>query len=196
MIKQKEIRKKSQSGRSFPLSLILIGLLVSAFSTGCSKQNETIDYSTVEELDLEKYLGTWYEIARFDHRFERGLVGVTANYSLRPDGKIKVVNSGYKNTLDGEYSEAIGKAKIPDPLNEPGKLKVSFFWIFYGDYYVLELDDNYQWAVIGSSLDKYLWILSRSPQLHPDIYADLLQRIANRGYNTSELIKVKQPQKN
>lgn len=196
MIKQKEIRKKSQSGRSFPLSLILIGLLVSAFSTGCSKQNETIDYSTVEELDLEKYLGTWYEIARFDHRFERGLVGVTANYSLRPDGKIKVVNSGYKNTLDGEYSEAIGKAKIPDPLNEPGKLKVSFFWIFYGDYYVLELDDNYQWAVIGSSSDKYLWILSRSPQLHPDIYADLLQRIANRGYNTSELIKVKQPQKN
>lgn len=196
MIKQKEIRKKSHGGRSFPLSLILIGLLVSAFSTGCSKQNETIDYSTVEELDLEKYLGTWYEIARFDHRFERGLVGVTANYSLRPDGKIKVVNSGYKNTLDGEYSEAIGKAKIPDPLNEPGKLKVSFFWIFYGDYYVLELDDNYQWAVIGSSLDKYLWILSRSPQLHPDIYADLLQRIANRGYNTSELIKVKQPQKN
>ncbi|WP_319511040.1 lipocalin family protein [uncultured Draconibacterium sp.] len=151
-----------------------------------------IDNSVVKELDLQKYLGTWYEIARYDHRFERGLVGVTANYSMRPDGKIKVVNSGYENTLDGEYSEAIGKAKIPDPVNEPAKLKVSFFWIFYGDYYVLELDEDYQWAVIGSSTDKYLWILSRTPQMKPEVYNDLLKRIADRGYDTSELIKVKQ----
>ncbi|KJF44212.1 lipocalin [Draconibacterium sediminis] len=151
-----------------------------------------IDNSVVKELDLEKYLGTWYEIARYDHRFERGMVGVTANYSLRSDGKIKVVNSGYQNTLDGEYSEAIGKAKIPDPENEPAKLKVSFFWIFYGDYYVLELDEDYQWAVIGSSSDKYLWILNRTPQMAPAVYNDLLKRIADRGYDTSALIKVKQ----
>ncbi|MDX8337857.1 lipocalin family protein [Draconibacterium sp. IB214405] len=178
------------------VSLLLLGFLINGLLTGCSGQQSLIDKSVVKELDLEKYLGTWYEIARYDHRFEQGLVGVTANYSIRPDGKIKVVNSGYQNTLDGEYSEAIGKAKIPDPENEPAKLKVSFFWIFYGDYYVLELDEDYQWAVIGSSSDKYLWILSRSTQMEPAIYNDLLKRIADRGYDTSALIKVKQKENN
>ncbi|HYQ56546.1 MAG TPA: lipocalin family protein [Draconibacterium sp.] len=151
-----------------------------------------IDKTVVKELNLQRYLGTWYEIARYDHRFERGLVGVTANYSMRPDGKIKVVNSSYKKTLDGEYTEAVGKAKIPDPENEPAKLKVSFFWFFYGDYYVLELDEDYQWAVIGSSSDNYLWILSRTPQLAPEVYNELLQGIEDRGYDISKLIKVKQ----
>ncbi|WP_297098724.1 lipocalin family protein [uncultured Draconibacterium sp.] len=179
---------------NWSVSLILLSFIISGLFTGCSGQKQMIDNSVVKELDLQKYLGTWYEIARYDHRFERGMVGVTANYSMRPDGKIKVVNSGYQDTLDGEYSEAIGKAKIPDPENDPAKLKVSFFWIFYGDYYVLELDEDYQWAVIGSSTDKYLWILSRTPQMEPAVYNDLLKRIADRGYDTSALIKVKQKQ--
>ena len=191
MIKQK-VCKKTIHQSNWSVLLILLSVIISGLFTGCSGQKQIIDNSVVKELDLQKYLGTWYEIARYDHRFERDLVGVTANYSMRPDGKIKVVNSGYKNTLDGEYSEAIGKAKIPDPENEPAKLKVSFFWIFYGDYYVLELDKDYQWAVIGSSTDKYLWILSRTPQMAPEIYTDLLKRIADRGYDTSALIKVKQ----
>lgn len=191
MIKQK-VYKKTIHKSNWSVSLILLSVIISGLFTGCSGQKQMIDNSVVKELDLQKYLGTWYEIARYDHRFERDLVGVTANYSMRPDGKIKVVNSGYKNTLDGEYSEAIGKAKIPDPENEPAKLKVSFFWIFYGDYHVLELDKDYQWAVIGSSTDKYLWILSRTPQMAPEIYTDLLKRIADRGYDTSALIKVKQ----
>ncbi len=151
-----------------------------------------IDKTVVQELDLEKYLGTWYEIARYDHRFERGLVGVRANYSMRDDGKIKVLNSGYKGSLTGTYSEAIGKAKIPDPINEPGKLKVSFFWIFYGDYFVLDLDKDYQWALIGSSSDKYLWILSRSPQIEDGLYTTLLAKLEKRGYDVSKLIKVQQ----
>ena len=191
MIKQK-VYKKTIHQSNWSVLLILLSVIISGLFTGCSGQKQMTDNSVVKELDLQKYLGTWYEIARYDHRFERDLVGVTANYSMRPDGKIKVVNSGYKNTLDGEYSEAIGKAKIPDPENEPAKLKVSFFWIFYGDYYVLELDKDYQWAVIGSSTDKYLWILSRTPQMAPEIYTDLLKRIADRGYDTSALIKVKQ----
>ena len=191
MIKQK-VYKKTIHQSNWSVSLILLSVIISGLFTGCSGQKQMIDNSVVKELDLRKYLGTWYEIARYDHRFERDLVGVTANYSMCPDDKIKVVNSGYKNTLDGEYSEAIGKAKIPDPENEPAKLKVSFFWIFYGDYYVLELDKDYQWAVIGSSTDKYLWILSRTPQMAPEIYTDLLKRIADRGYDTSALIKVKQ----
>ncbi|QGY42660.1 lipocalin [Maribellus comscasis] len=165
-------------------------LVVLLFISSCQSQNSgTMDYSTVKELDIERYLGTWYEIARYDHRFERDLVGVTATYSKRDDGKIKVVNRGYKNSLDGELDEAVGKAKLTD---EPGKLKVSFFWIFYADYYVLELDKNYQWALIGSSNDKYLWILSRTPQLDEQVLINILKKAEQRGYSASELIWVKQ----
>lgn len=150
-----------------------------------------IDKTVVKELDIERYLGRWYEISRYDHSFERGLVGVTAFYSLREDGKIKVVNSGYKKTLDGQRSEAIGKAKIPD-ATIPSKLKVSFFWIFYADYFILELDKNYQWAIIGSSSDNYLWILSRTPQLEKSLYNELLNKITKRGYDVNKLIRVEQ----
>jgi lipocalin len=149
------------------------------------------DQTTVKELDLNRYLGTWYEIARFPHSFEKNLVGVTATYSLRDDGKIKVVNQGYKNTLDGELSVAEGKAKIPDK-SQPGKLKVSFFWIFYADYIVLELDDNYQYVMIGSSSPKYFWILSRTPQMAPEVYEMLLEKARKRGYNLEKLYKVPQ----
>ena len=170
--------------------LTLLFAIVFVFIS-CKGQNAMIDKTVVKELDIEKYLGTWYELARYDHKFERGLVGVTANYSMRDDGKIKVLNSGYKESLDGEKSEAIGKAKIPDS-NIPSKLKVSFFWIFYGDYFVLELDKNYQWAIIGSSSDKYLWILSRTPQMDENLYSKLLDNLTNRGYNVDKLIKVQQ----
>ena len=167
--------------------LIVTSLLLLA---GCKSQDTTtMDYSTVNELDINSYLGTWYEIARFDHSFERNLVGVTATYSMRDDGKIKVINQGYKESLDGELCRAVGKAKLTD---EPGKLKVSFFWIFYADYFVLELDDDYQWALIGSSNDKYLWILSRSPKLEDEVLVDILKRAEQRGYNVSDLIWVEQ----
>jgi lipocalin len=150
-----------------------------------------IDKSTVNSLDLNRYLGTWYEIARFPHSFEKNLVGVTATYSLRDDGKIKVVNRGYKNTLDGEPSEAVGKAKIPDS-SKPANLKVSFFWIFYGEYNVLELDENYQYAMIGSSTDKYFWILCRTPQMDGALFDMLLEKARKRGYNLAKLEKVPQ----
>jgi apolipoprotein D and lipocalin family protein len=154
-----------------------------------------IDQTTVRELDLNRYLGRWYEIARFPHSFEKNLVGVTATYSIRDDGKIKVVNQGVKNTLDGDVSTAVGKAKIPDK-REPGKLKVSFFWIFYADYFVLELDtENYQYAMIGSSSDKYFWILGRTPQMDPIVYEMLLDKARKRGYNLEKLYKVPQPEK-
>ena len=157
----------------------------------CKIQNTMIDKTVVKKLDIERYLGKWYEIARYDHSFERGLVGVTASYSLRKNGKIKVVNAGFKKTINGQKSEAIGTAKIPDP-EIPSKLKVSFFWFFYGDYYVLELDENYQWAIIGSSSDKYLWILCRSPQMDENLYNELLNKLLNKGYDVNKLIKVEQ----
>ncbi len=167
-------------------------IILSLYFNSCKTPETMIDKTVVKELDINRYLGTWYEIARFDHSFERGLEGVTATYSLREDGKIKVVNSGYKGSLSGEYSEAIGKAKIPYPVKEPAKLKVSFFWIFYGDYFVLDLDTDYQWAVIGSSSDKYLWILSRTPKMDASIYTGILNKLEIRGYPISKLIQVEQ----
>ncbi len=150
-----------------------------------------IDKTTVKKLDPNRYLGTWYEIARFPHSFEKGLVGVTATYSMRPDGKIKVLNQGRKGSLDGKLSIAEGKAKILDPT-KPANLKVSFFWIFYAEYNVLELDENYQYVLIGSSSDKYLWILSRSPQMEEATYQRLVENARQRGYDVSKLIKVQQ----
>lgn len=176
--------------------IIAVFILIAVFSNfGCqSKTPDDMDFSTVNELDLERYMGKWYEIARFDHRFERNLVGVTATYSLRDDGKITVINAGYKNSFDGKYKKSKGKAKQPNP-DEPGKLKVSFFLFFYADYYILELDKEYQWALIGSSSDKYLWILSRTPQVSQETLDKILSKARERGYDTSRLIWVPQPEK-
>lgn len=172
------------------LRLLLIFCIL--FNLNCTNtSSQMIDKTTVKELDLNRYLGTWYEIARFPHSFEKNLVGVTATYSLREDEKIRVINQGYKTTLDGELSVAEGKAKIPNP-SEPGKLKVSFFWIFYADYNVLELDENYQYVMIGSSSPKYFWILSRRPKMDSETYEMLLEKARKRGYNLANLVKVPQ----
>ena len=153
--------------------------------------NNKVNKPTVKTLDIERYMGRWYEIARFDHKFERGKVGVTANYSLNDDGTILVVNKGYNGSLDGELDTATGKAKQPNP-KYPGQLKVSFFWIFYAQYNILVLDDNYSYALIGSSSDKYLWILSRTPQMPQETLDMLLQKAKDLGYDTSKLIYVEQ----
>ena len=145
----------------------------------------------IKNFDLNRYLGTWYEIARFPHSFENDLVGVTATYSLLPDGKIKVVNAGFKGSLDGERDVATGKAK---PAGNPtdGHLKVSFFLFFYADYFIMDLDPGYRWALIGSKSDKYLWILSRTPRLDETIYNQILDKARNLGYDLTQLYKVPQ----
>ena len=177
---------------SFMQTYRLLFLFSALFLCNCKTQSQMIDQTTVKTLDLSRYLGKWYEIARFPHSFEKNLVGVTATYKLRDDGMIEVLNEGYKGTLDGKHSKAVGKAKIPNK-KEPGKLKVSFFWFFYADYFVLELDQvNYQYAMIGSSSDKYFWILSRTPQMAPDVYNQLLQKARKRGYHLEKLYKVPQ----
>lgn len=156
------------------------------------KNKSGVDNSVVKNFELEKFLGKWYEIARFQHRFEKGLVGVTADYSLREDGKIDVLNQGYEFTLDGKLKQAKGVAKVPD-TEQPAKLKVSFFWIFYADYFVMELDSvNYQYALIGSSSDDYLWIMSRTPQMDETVYNRLVEKAKSRGYDVSKLYLVPQ----
>ncbi len=157
-----------------------------------SEQMIKIDTTTVQNVNINRYLGKWYEIARFPHSFEKDLVGVTATYALRGDGKISVLNQGYKETLNGPLKQARGKAKVPDS-DETGRLKVSFFLFFYADYFILELDEeNYQYALIGSSSDKYLWILCRTPEMEADTYDMLVSKARSRGYDTGKLIAVKQ----
>ncbi|MFA7116807.1 MAG: lipocalin family protein [Bacteroidales bacterium] len=166
-----------------------LALLSICFLLGGIPQNENI-VNTVKDFELHKYLGKWYEIARFDHKFEKNLENVTADYSLVKDGKIKVVNTGY-NPIKDKISIANGKAKQPN-LEKPAQLKVSFFLWFYADYNILELDtDNYSYALVGSKSDKYLWILSRTPKLNEKIKIHLLEKAKILGYDTSKLIWVK-----
>lgn len=150
-----------------------------------------MDSSTIQQLDLKRYMGKWYEIARFNHRFERNMVGVTAIYELLSNGKISVINAGYKNGFDGRLKSTKGKAKQPNP-KDPGKLKVAFFLFFSSDYYIFELDPEYQWALVGSSTDKKLWILSRTPSLKKKTLDDILSRAKQRGFDTDKLIWVDQ----
>jgi apolipoprotein D and lipocalin family protein len=150
----------------------------------------------VESIDANQYLGTWYEIARLDHRFERGLENVTATYSLREDGGIKVMNRGF-NTKTKEWKEAEGKAYFIDPRKRDGsytgKLKVSFFGPFYGAYNIIELDKPYYNYVMICGPDKsYFWILSRTPQLAYPIKQHLISKAKELGFATDQLIYVPQ----
>ena len=144
-----------------------------------------------KDMELKKFLGVWYEIARFPHSFERDLVGVTATYSLKKNGNIQVINQGYKNTLDGKLKRAKAFAKIPNP-SEPGRLKVYFFWPFGADYLILDLDKEYRWALVGSSSPSYLWILSRTPQMDDGLYESIVEKAKSLGYDTSRLELVPQ----
>jgi apolipoprotein D and lipocalin family protein len=153
---------------------------------GCTGIPDGIE--PVDDFELERYLGTWYEIARLDHSFERGLSNITASYSLREDGGVAVLNRGYRDEK-GEWDEAEGKAYfIGDP--GVGRLKVSFFGPFYGAYNVFELGDDYEYAMVAGPDRSYLWILAREPRLPPVMLDELLSKAEAAGYDTSELIIV------
>ena len=166
--------------------IIATSLAAAIPMTACTKD---FDNSTVKEFDLSRYLGEWYEIARYDHSFERGMDNTMAQYILQDDGKVVVLNTGWK---DGEFKLAEGKAKYPDPTGDPGALRVSFFWFFYSDYNVMIVDENYQISLVGSKAQKYLWILSRTPVPDPALLEMVLVEAERRGYDTSQLIWVDQ----
>jgi apolipoprotein D and lipocalin family protein len=167
-------------------------ILIFIIAMGCSAQDKN-KRNTIPQLNVGKYMGTWYEIARYPHRFEKDLVGVTANYTLLPNGKIKVVNSGYKHTLNGQFSSAEAIAKQTNPKT-PGKLKVFFIPLFGASYWILDIEkENYDWAIVGSKSMNYLWILSRTPQMDEAVFENLLKKIKEWDYNTEKLIRVKQP---
>ncbi|MCQ4034304.1 lipocalin family protein [Kaistella montana] len=140
----------------------------------------------VKNFQAEKYLGKWYEIARFDFRFERGLDNTTANYSLNPDGSIKVVNRGYK-TAENEWKEAVGEARFLEGQSI-GRLKVSFFKPFWGAYNILSIDGNYEYALVAGDNLKYLWILSREKTIPNEIREKYLNLAKKLGYQTENMI--------
>lgn len=151
---------------------------------GC--ESAKVDNSTVKSVDLNRYLGNWYEIARFDHSFERGIEYAMAHYTMRDDGKIDVLNTGIK---DGRAEDAKGIAKT---TNQPGLLRVSFFGPFFSDYRIMMLDENYQYVLVGGSTNRFLWILSRTPQLDEATLSLILAEAEHRGYDTTRLLWVKQ----
>lgn len=167
-------------------TLTFLSLLTAAFVAGAGSGSASIDRTVVSGFSLNDFMGRWYEIARFDHSFERGMDYVTADYTLLEDGTVEVINRGVR---DGEPQMAEGRAKTTDT---PGHLRVSFFWIFYSDYNVLAMGDNGEWALIGSKSPKYLWIMSRTPRLEPDLLKKALDTASARGYDTSKLIYVEQ----
>jgi apolipoprotein D and lipocalin family protein len=147
--------------------------------------------TVVPYVDLKRYTGTWYEIARYPHRFQEGCVGSRATYILRDDGKISVLNECYDKTFSGKIRSAKGKAWVIDKKTN-AKLKVSFFWPFSGDYWIIDLGKNYEYAVVGHPKRKYLWILSRTKTMERSVYEAILSRLKDKQYDTSKLIKTSQ----
>lgn len=168
--------------------LAAAGTMILAGCAGIPKGVEA-----VEDVDLERYQGTWYEIARLDHRFERGLSRVSATYTPREDGGLNVVNRGYDKEK-GRWRQVEGRAY---PSGEPGegRLKVTFFWPFYGAYNIIALErEGYAYAMVCGSNTSYLWILAREPHLPQDVLDRLVAKARRLGFPTDELIFVEHPE--
>ena len=156
---------------------------VAAALTGCGS---TSDIPAVRNFEPERYMGTWYEIARLPQYFERDLDEVKAQYTLNDDGTVKVVNSGVKN---GEPKSITGKAKLKNPDAKPqtGELRVSFFWPFYSDYRVIELAPDYSYALVTAGSRDYLWVLARKPTMDKALLDGILNRAKALGFELDEL---------
>jgi apolipoprotein D and lipocalin family protein len=162
-----------------------------AIGSACSSNsspNDLPDVQAVPHIELERYAGRWYEIASRPNRFQAGCTGTTATYTLNSDGTIKVENRCFEDGLDGDIMEATGTARVVD-ARSPAKLEVSFFWPFWGDYWVIDLDPNYEFAVVGQPSRRYLWILSRTPQMDDATYQGIVSRLEQSQYPVNDLNK-------
>lgn len=168
------------------MKFLLLGIAL--LLTACGGTGKPDNITPVQPFEAQRYLGTWYEIARLDHRFERGLSHVTAEYSLRDDGGIKVVNKGYSQK-DSKWNTAEGKAYFVHDQNT-AHLKVSFWGPFYSSYVVFELDKDYQYALVSGENKDYFWILSRQPTMEQAVLDKLIEKAGSLGFDISKLIKV------
>jgi apolipoprotein D and lipocalin family protein len=175
------------------LTHVLLGALT---ATGCATTTtvrlQLAPLKTVPRVDLDRYLGTWYDIASFPQRFQQGCTGTTATYTKRPDGQIDVLNRCRKEALDGKEDAARGRARVVDSTTN-AKLKVSFFRPFWGDYWIIDLGSNYEFAVVGHPSRDYLWILSRTPTMDAAVYDGIIARLRAQGYEVDRLNRTLQP---
>ncbi len=167
------------------IPLLLVILLLSS----CLSKNQIDESLLVKNFELNKYLGEWYEIARYDNRFEKNLIKVKAEYILQDNGKIKVVNTGY-NTIEKVKKNITGTAYSENP--KIGQLRVSFFRPFYSYYNIILIDENYTYAVVLGSSNDYLWILGRETKMNQKTYSYILEKISSMGFDTEKLIEVEQ----
>lgn len=174
--------------RSLAIAALVITLGACAHTPASTKPLQTVPH-----VDLGRYVGTWYEIASYPQWFQKGCTATSATYAKRDDGLISVTNRCRKISPDGKESIANGRARIVDPATN-AKLEVSFFWPFWGDYWIIDLGDAYDYAVVGHPSRKYLWILSRTRSMDAAKYEAILQRLRMQGYDTDKLEKTVQPQ--
>lgn len=167
-------------------------LLLVAATLAC-QTTSTQPLHVVDEIELERYLGRWYEIASLPQRFQEGCVATTANYTRLDATRIRVENECRDETFDGELRRAEGLAWVVDPDQSLAKLKVQFFWPFSGDYWVIELDPEYRYAVVGHPSRDYLWILARTPTMDEALYERILKRSVAQGYDLGALRRTPHP---
>jgi apolipoprotein D and lipocalin family protein len=171
---------------------LLLHFGVIAFITQAYAADNLPPLQTVQRVELDRYMGLWYEIASFPQRFQKGCVASMATYSLRENGKVDVLNQCRNETLDGKLRSAKGKAWVVDKRTN-AKLKVRFFWPFSGDYWITDLGPDYEYAVVGHPKRTYLWILGRKPHMDSTTYEGILQRLKEQQYDVSRLKKTLQP---
>ena len=173
------------------LALLLAPLALTGCGASTTARLKLPELRTVAHVDLGRYLGTWYDVASFPQSFQRGCTGTTAVYTLRDDGDIDVLNRCRKGSLDGELDTAKGRARVVDTATN-AKLEVSFFRPFWGDYWIIDLGANYEYAVVGHPGRDYLWILSRTPTIDPAVYDGILKRLQDQGYEVERLNRTPQ----
>jgi apolipoprotein D and lipocalin family protein len=169
-----------------------LALLATSCATTTTERLRLPTLRTVDHVDLQRYLGTWHEIAAFPQSFQKGCTGSTASYTLRDDGEIDVLNRCRKGTLDGEEKVAKGRARVVDRATN-AKLEVSFFRPFWGDYWTVDLGADYEYAVVGHPSRDYLWILSRTPTMDTAVYDGIITRLRAQGYEVERLNRTLQP---
>ncbi len=176
------------------ITLFLTGIAVLMGLPIAAGAEKAAPLQAVAHVDLNRYMGTWYEIASFPQRFQKGCVASSANYTLRKDGDVDVLNQCRDKTLDGKLRKAKGKAWVVDKQSN-AKLKVRFFWPFSGDYWIIDLGKDYEYAVVGHPKRNYLWILSRTPQMNSAVYDGIIERLKAQHYDVTRLNKTPQPVK-
>jgi apolipoprotein D and lipocalin family protein len=173
------------------LAVLAWALLATGCGTTTTERLRLPPLETVAYVDLSRYLGTWHEIASFPQRFQRGCTATTANYTLRPDGDIDVLNSCRLGSVDGSEKTALGRARVTDRTTN-AKLEVSFFRPFWGAYWIVDLAEDYSYAVVGHPGRDYLWILSRTSTMTEPTYQAIALRLEKQGYETSRLVRTLQ----